>query len=472
MNSYRMPLILIAAALIAAILFSVLVRSVRADEGLWQTNFKAALAKAKKEKKYVLVDFTGSDWCHWCIKLHNEVFDKEPFTTDAPKQYVLVELDFPQQKPQPEELKKQNEDLRDKYEIGGFPTVLLLDPAGEVIARTGYREGGPEKYLAQLAEFPRIYAAVAAAKNKLAAAQGLDRAKLLDQIVEGYSKLGNENKETTKQVMDWSKEIIALDPDNKAGLRLKYEFPMLLNDAEELVKAGKPADAKVTLDKALALPGISAEMRQEGLMDKAGIFESEGKFIEVIDALKAAKEAAPHGPAVTHIEELIQHFHKLAEAEEAVRKLEAELPKTAGLDRAKLLDKIVAAKEKLPENPATAEAIDKWSKEIIALDADNKLGLKAKYQFREAVGKAVELANTDKTEEAGAALDKALAMPGVGGGELQKGLLFKAQIAHAKNRPEEELGNLKKALAAAPDSEIAPQLKQMIQRAEKGQKGE
>ena len=192
--------------------------------------------------------------------------------------------------------------LRDKYEIGGFPTVLMLDAAGKVIARTGYREGGPEKYLAQLAEFPKVYAAVAAAKSKLGAAQGIVRAKLLDLIIEGYSKLGNETKETTKQVMDWSKEVIALDPDNKAGLKIKYEFPMLLNDAEELVKAGKPAEAKVTLEKALALPGISTEMRQEGLMDKAGIFEAEGKFIEVMDSLKAAKEAAPRSAAAGHIE--------------------------------------------------------------------------------------------------------------------------------------------------------------------------
>ena len=97
-----------------------------ADEELWQTDYKAALAKAKAEKKYVLADFTGSDWCGWCIKLHNEVFEKEPFKTEAPKQYVLVELDFPQEKKQPDELKKQNADLSEKYKIEGYPSVLLL----------------------------------------------------------------------------------------------------------------------------------------------------------------------------------------------------------------------------------------------------------------------------------------------------------------------------------------------------------
>ena len=95
-----------------------------AAEDLWQTDFKAAQAQAKKEKKFLLVDFTGSDWCGWCIKLHNEVFDKEAFKSEAPKQFVLVELDFPHQKKQSDELKKQNKELSEKYNIEGFPTVL------------------------------------------------------------------------------------------------------------------------------------------------------------------------------------------------------------------------------------------------------------------------------------------------------------------------------------------------------------
>ncbi len=393
-----------------------------------------ALEKAKKEKKYVLVDFTGSDWCMWCIRLHNEVFNKDPFKTDAPKQYVLVELDFPQQKELPKQLQKQNEELSDKYKVTGFPTVLLLDADGQVIARTGYRDGGPEKYLKQLAEFPKVYEGVAAAKGKLDAAKGLDRAKLLDQIIEGYAKLGNDTKEAAEQVKAWTKEVVALDPENKAGLKVKYEFPMELTDAEDLIKSGKLSEARAVMDKALALQGISADMRQEGLMTKAQILETEGKFADVIATLKAAKEAAPKSPAVGQINELIAHFDKLAAAEEPIRKLEAELPNTAGLDRAKLLDKIIVAREKLPENEAAAKSIEKWSKEIIALDADNKAGLKKKYEFRVAVGEAVELADANKFGEADAALDKALAMPGVSGEEVQKALVFKAQVARAAAR--------------------------------------
>ena len=95
MKTVRLPVFVIAAVLCAVLAFNAVSRKGSAAEGLWQTDFKAAQAKAKQEKKYLLVDFTGSDWCTWCIRLHNEVFDKDAFKTAAPKQFVLVELDFP-----------------------------------------------------------------------------------------------------------------------------------------------------------------------------------------------------------------------------------------------------------------------------------------------------------------------------------------------------------------------------------------
>ena len=62
---------------------------------VWQTKFEDAKTKAKADKKFLLVDFTGSDWCGWCIKLKQEVFDQEAFQKEAPQRFVLVELDFP-----------------------------------------------------------------------------------------------------------------------------------------------------------------------------------------------------------------------------------------------------------------------------------------------------------------------------------------------------------------------------------------
>lgn len=118
----------------------------------WQTNFKAALATAKAENKPVLVDFTGSDWCGWCIRLDEEVFSKQVFKDYAKESLVLLEIDFPRRSEQSPALEAQNEALATKYKVRGFPTILLLSADGEVLARTGYQEGGAEAYIEHLKE--------------------------------------------------------------------------------------------------------------------------------------------------------------------------------------------------------------------------------------------------------------------------------------------------------------------------------
>ena len=67
----------------------------------WDDDFEKSLAKAKEEKKMVLLDFTGSDWCGYCIKLDEEVFSKSAFKKFAKENLVLVELDFPRGKSLP-----------------------------------------------------------------------------------------------------------------------------------------------------------------------------------------------------------------------------------------------------------------------------------------------------------------------------------------------------------------------------------
>ncbi|HEY5742944.1 MAG TPA: thioredoxin family protein [Terrimicrobiaceae bacterium] len=113
----------------------------------WQSDYKAALEQAAKENKMVLLDFTGSDWCGWCIKLRKDTFSKPEFRKLAAEKLVLVEIDFPRQKEQTAEVKKQNEDLLERFGVQGFPTLVLLDPQGKEAARNvGYLAGGPEGF--------------------------------------------------------------------------------------------------------------------------------------------------------------------------------------------------------------------------------------------------------------------------------------------------------------------------------------
>ena len=85
----------------------------------WETDFKKALATAKTSGKYIMLDFSGSDWCGWCIKLEKEVFSQDAFKDFAEKNLVCVLVDFPRKKNQTGEQKQQNRDLATKYGIRG-----------------------------------------------------------------------------------------------------------------------------------------------------------------------------------------------------------------------------------------------------------------------------------------------------------------------------------------------------------------
>ena len=121
-------------------------------EGGWLTDFEAAKKVAAEKKLPILIDFSGSDWCGWCIKLDKEVFSQEAFQTYAKENLVLMMCDFPQAKPQSEEEKAQNKKLQEQFGIEGYPTVVLVDAEGKEIARTGYQKGGAEAYVTHLKE--------------------------------------------------------------------------------------------------------------------------------------------------------------------------------------------------------------------------------------------------------------------------------------------------------------------------------
>lgn len=98
----------------------------------WTTDLDKAFKQAKAEKKSLLVEFTGSDWCPPCIAMRKNVFSKKEFVDAASKKYILVELDFPNGD---EALKKKNEPFAEKYKIDGFPTVILFNSEGKEFSR-------------------------------------------------------------------------------------------------------------------------------------------------------------------------------------------------------------------------------------------------------------------------------------------------------------------------------------------------
>src|SRR5436853_7272285 len=117
-----------------------------AKEG-WLDDFEKAKAQAKTENKKILLDFTGSDWCGWCKKLEREVFSQQAWKDYAAKKLVLVELDFPKGFQLPEETKKQNDKLAQKFKIQGYPTIIITSASGLQKGQLGYVEGGPDAFI-------------------------------------------------------------------------------------------------------------------------------------------------------------------------------------------------------------------------------------------------------------------------------------------------------------------------------------
>lgn len=127
----------------------------QAQELVWQTDINKAISISSKEKKPMLLFFTGSDWCGWCIRLQKEVLKTPEFAAWAKKNVVLVELDFPRRTHQSDAIKNQNAGIQQAFGVQGYPTVWFASanqkdgkPSFTGIGSTGYLAGGPSAWLA------------------------------------------------------------------------------------------------------------------------------------------------------------------------------------------------------------------------------------------------------------------------------------------------------------------------------------
>jgi protein disulfide-isomerase len=128
--------------------------AVEAQELVWNNNLKNSIEVAKKTNKPLLLFFTGSDWCGWCIRLQTEVFKTPEFKKWANENVVLVELDFPRKTVLAPEIAEQNNQLQQFFAVQGFPTVWFVNATsndGKVnidkLGTTGYLAGGPKVWL-------------------------------------------------------------------------------------------------------------------------------------------------------------------------------------------------------------------------------------------------------------------------------------------------------------------------------------
>ncbi|MFT7678340.1 MAG: thioredoxin-related protein [Planctomycetota bacterium] len=219
----------------------------------WVADFDVAVKQAREQGKNLLVDFTGSDWCGWCIKLDEEVFSHESWSSVASKEYIFVSLDFPRSEeakskvPNPE----RNAALQAKYAVTGFPSILLMTVDGDVFGRTGYAPGGPEAYLTHMAELkaegmPKLME-VTKLVTAYEAAEGEARKAAFATILARLEEIGAEGV-GSGSLITAVRAAMDSDADGSKGIRMPAMKALLgagVSDAE-LLSAAMTADPKNT----------------------------------------------------------------------------------------------------------------------------------------------------------------------------------------------------------------------------------
>ena len=153
-NSQNWPVNILRASILSAAFLFLGLASGQAETN-WGTNFQKAQADAKSAHKLLLINFSGSDWCGWCKRLEAEVFSKPQFEQYAKDNLVLMLADFPRFKPLSDEVRKQNYQLAERFQIEGFPTIVILNGEGKQVGVLGYTPGGPEAFIGELKKLPK-----------------------------------------------------------------------------------------------------------------------------------------------------------------------------------------------------------------------------------------------------------------------------------------------------------------------------
>lgn len=411
----RAPLFVSLCLLAALVLHAVEARA--GGEG-WLTDLKAALAQAQKENKDLLLDFTGSDWCGWCIRLDKEVFSTEAFKKEAPKSFVLVELDFPRdQSKVPAATKKQNEEWMKKLGVEGFPTIFLTDSRGLPYAQTGYQAGGPEKYVSHLSELRKVREKRDDALAKASKANGVEKAKHLDTALEAVGE-----SLAFASYRDRLTEIIELDGKNEAGLKAKYEEKLATSDVR-----AKVAEMQAAYDGS----------NSEDLLERIGKLEA---------------QYASYGKARVEIGRLKVNILRSLEKNDEAARLIAGLLEVKGVEPMARVELSMQLADLLRREGKMEEVI----KVFDGLSGDEEIPADVRVQIR--AQKARALAEVGKVDDAVKAIDDLVA----GATEAEAKLrLFvtKAQILAKAGRKDDAEKAFDAAVEAADNEEVKGQLK-------------
>jgi protein disulfide-isomerase len=289
----------------------------------WTTHYDEALAKSKSTSKPIILFFTGSDWCAWCHKLEQEVLNTAEFKELAGDKFIFVTLDFPLNKPSDPKISEQNKRLQKKYDVKGFPTLVLIDSNEQEIGTAGYRPGGAKAYAEHLKQLVQDYQQY---KQKISEAErknlspsdlkslylkaselnhNLERDRLVSWglatdekiffLLEKYRSLAHQGEMETPKAQSLKKEILSLDPNNEK--ETQYEIALI----EFEVYSDEMFVGKATLEKTV-FP-LTQYIKKFGKQDKENlwklhmtisqVFLDKNKLEQALDHARASYESAP-----------------------------------------------------------------------------------------------------------------------------------------------------------------------------------
>lgn len=215
---------------IAAALPAPMALPATAAQAEWLTDFEAAKRKAAAEHKPILVDFTGSDWCGYCIRMKRDVFDTPEFGAYASEHFVLLEVNLPKDPAFDREQLKRNHRLCDLFDVSAFPTVLVLSSRGHVAG--GFVGGKPD-----LASLQKALAAGISNAQRLEEAYRLSGEEQVRALTALYRSLPGRLQSSARSLRD---DIIAQDVGGISGLAAELTAEQQMADFRRRVEAAGP----------------------------------------------------------------------------------------------------------------------------------------------------------------------------------------------------------------------------------------
>lgn len=239
----------------------------------WLTNYSEAVEQSRSTSKPILLFFTGSDWCGWCHKLEKEVLNTSEFAEKAGNQFIFVTIDFPLYKPADPKVAEQNKNLQKKYDVKGFPTLVIIDKNEQTIGTTGYRPGGAHSYadylLKMVGDYGQYRGKLTDSKTNTLSSSDLkslfhkanelgrqeDAARLISLgiasdekgffLLERYRTLAFEGEIHSAEALAIKKEIQSYDPNNDK--ETLYQLALIEFEAlsEEMSKESYSPDVAV-----------------------------------------------------------------------------------------------------------------------------------------------------------------------------------------------------------------------------------